>query len=81
MSIVNVRHIDKNTVRIDPEVGYNVTVFNKGDGIDVMVSDGTDTVRIKLVAPEPGQEVMIRSCDGYALEVLYTTKGPDDAFI
>ena len=77
MSIVNVRHIDKNTVRIDPEIGYNVTVFNKGDGIDVMVSNGTDTVRIKLVAPEPDQEVVIRSCDGYALEIVYATRGAD----
>lgn len=81
MSIVNVRHIDKNTVRVEPETGYNVTVFRRSDDIDVLVSNGTDTVRVKLVPPEPDQEVLIKSRANHALEIIYATKGPDGTLI
>jgi hypothetical protein len=77
LSIVNVRHIDKNTVRVEPEIGYSVTMFRGDTDIDVMVSDGVDTVRIRLVPPEPDQEIMIRSRDHRALEIVYATRGPD----
>jgi hypothetical protein len=81
VSIVNVRHIDKNTVRVEPERGYNVTVFKGEDDLEVLVSDGVDTVRIRLMPPRPDQEIVIRSRDSYALEIVYATKGPDGTLI
>jgi hypothetical protein len=76
MSIVNVRHINKNTVRVEPAAGYNVIVFLLGDSPEIIVSsvDGDDTVRVGLVPAGPDQKIRLRACDNRVLEIIY--QGP-----
>lgn len=75
MSIVNVRHIDKNTVRVEPEAGYNVIVFlGKSPEITVASDKGDDTVRIQLVPANHNQTLSLRACEDRVVEIVYTDK-------
>lgn len=75
MSIVNVRHLSKNIVRVEPEKGYSVTVFG-GATPDILVSsdDGQDTVRVHLVPPGLGQTISFKAREDRVVEITYTDK-------
>jgi hypothetical protein len=75
MSIVNVRHVSKNVIRVEPEDGYNVVVFG-GAKPEIMVSSdsGEDTVRVRLVPPGAGQTISFVAREGRVVEVIYTDK-------
>lgn len=76
MSIVNVRHISKNIIRVEPEPGYNVVVFS-GKLPEVMVTSdkGDDTVRVRLLPPEPGQTISFVTREDRVVEIVYTEHG------
>jgi hypothetical protein len=75
MSIVNVRHVNKNVIRVEPEDGYTVTVFG-GAKPEIMVSSdrGEDTVRVGLVTPGVGQTISFVVREDRVVEVIYTDK-------
>ena len=75
MSIVNVRHISKNTVRVEPERGYNVVVFlGKSPEITVASDASDETVRIQLVPPTSRQTISLRACEDRVVEIVYKDK-------
>jgi hypothetical protein len=75
LSIVNVRHVTKNIIRVEPEPGYNVIVFG-GINPEIMVSSdaGDDTVRVRLVPPGPNQAISFVARENRVIEIVYTDK-------
>jgi hypothetical protein len=76
-NIVNVRHITKNHVRIVTAPGYSVVVFNIADGsVEAIVAadDGSETVRLKVEAPEPGLRLGIKNIDPHMTDLIYQPK-------
>lgn len=75
MSIVNVRHINKNMIHVEPEPGFNVIVFG-GASPEIMVSSdaGDETVRVRLVPPGPNQIISFVARENRVVDVIYTDK-------
>lgn len=60
-----VRHISKNKVVIRPAKGWDVTVFNIKDGkfIEALVTDGEETIRLRLEGPDESMGIKVNHQD------------------
>ena len=74
MSVASVRPISRDRIRITPAPGYEVVVFRQADGsaeAAVLDRQYTETTRLKIAAPPPGQKLGIeRGVDG-GFELVY----------
>jgi len=69
---VNVRQVSKDTVRIEPSRGFEVTVMVSAK-VQAMLSDGEDAFVVGLEPPKSGETVtVIRNTDG-TVDVVYRT--------
>lgn len=67
-----ITHPTKGVVRITPDKGYSIMLFDLGREPEVLIAsdDGEESWRVRLVAPAPGEKIQIKSV-GDSTEVRY----------
>lgn len=72
--VAAVWQVGRDTVRIMPKPGYEVSVMI-GTEIEayIIALDGTETVTMRMVAPGPTQRIEVQRADDGTVDVVYKT--------
>lgn len=70
---IHAYQVGPDVLRIRAPTGYEVSVIVNKDGADALVSalDGTETIRMRLQGPKPGQRITVARNDDDSVDVVY----------
>lgn len=77
MSAVTVKHHSRDHIKITPSAGWEVIVFNDGNGkieIVVVATAGDETIRLRVEPPKATQQMKITVGDDRGVDIQYVAK-------